>query len=230
MCTSNQRLTSSDNCCLKFSSPCDYGLIQLPLKSPWLSLALRKWPFKCDLFSNKDWSKSNLRFFPTRREMENQFLGALSSFATNWFPDPCGWERRRGKSTWGMANIIWVCGLLYHRHSPQVHVVVEFSPQRVHFCKQQTGIMASPQGTSLQAGSGAEIRVQRRNKCNLLPYHDLLQGNNTLEACLDGEGLPLCSLRHCSLQGESKAMGKVCRQRFEKGTIFKSSLKLVNSG
>lgn len=83
------------NCCLKFTSPCDNELIQLPLKSPWLSLALRKWPFKCDLFSNNDWSlaKTNLRFFPTQHEMENQFLGALSSSVTNWFLDPCGWER-----------------------------------------------------------------------------------------------------------------------------------------
>lgn len=166
VCTSNQRLTSSDNCCLKFRSPCDNVLIQLPLKSLWLSLALRKWPFKCDLFSNNKWSltKTNLRFFPIQHEMENQFLGALSSFVTNWFPDPCRWERGREKSTQGMANSSWVSNLLYWGHSPQVHVVVEFSSQRVHFCKQQTGIMASPQWTSQLPGTDWDQRSESRGE------------------------------------------------------------------
>lgn len=154
VCASNQRLTSSDNCCLKFRSPCANVLIQLPLQSPWLALVARKCPFKRDLFSNNEWlfTKTYSRFFPTPREMENPFLGALSSFVTNWFPDPCGWERGREKSTWGMANTIWVSSLLYQRHSPQVHVVVEFSSQRVHFCKQQTGIVTPPRWTSQVSG------------------------------------------------------------------------------
>lgn len=88
-------------------------------------------------------------------------------------------------------------------------------------CLSKVSPRSLSQLTLVSAHQRSDSRRETNGVC-LLSYRDLLQGNNTRGACLDAEDLPLCSLRHCSLQGESKSViGEtvLCSQLFEKGNI-----------